>query len=149
MTHLVAIVVGRDEKPVSSDNPMPVTGALTGALPAGTAAIGNVGTSPLAAQLTPAAISFSASGDNTVVAGVSAKTVKIYRLILTIAGATVLTFKSGAGTSLTGAMALNAGGSITLDFTSEPWFTTATAAAFVINSTNAVQVSGKVDSLTS
>lgn len=42
MTHLTAIVVGRDEKPVSSDNPMPITGGLSGAIPAGTNVIGHV-----------------------------------------------------------------------------------------------------------
>ena len=39
---------------------------------------------------------------------------------------------------------MNANGSITLDFESEPWFTTASGKGFAMNSSNAVQVSGTI-----
>ena len=123
--------------------------AITNALPAGTNAIGDIGITPRVARLTDTVISFASSGDNTVIAGAAAQTVKVYQLFLVAAAATVVTFKSGAGTSLSGAITLVAGGSVTLDFNSEPWFTTAAAAAFVINSTNAVQISGTAYSVTS
>lgn len=106
--------------------------------------------SPGLAQLTPVAVNFNSSGDNTVVAaGTGAQTVKVYQLVLVVGAATNLTFKSGAGTSLSGAMPMTASGSITLDFNGEPWYATGAAAAFVINSSNAVQVSGTAYSLTS
>jgi hypothetical protein len=96
--------------------------------------------------LTSAAISFSSSGDNTIVsAGVGAVTTRVHRLFIVVAGATSITIKNGAGASLTGAMSLSAGGSIVLDFNQEPWFKTSAATAFIINSSAAVQVSGMVD----
>jgi hypothetical protein len=98
---------------------------------------------PRAATLTNAAVSFSGSGDNTVVAAVSAKTTKVYRLFLVSAGNTTITIKDGS-TSLTGAMTLYAGGSLCLDFSSEPWFTGSTNTALIINSSSAVQVSGSI-----
>lgn len=91
-----------------------------------------------------ASISFAGSGDNTVVAGVALKTVRIFKMFFTVASATTITFKDTTPTSFTGAMTLNAGGSFTLDFDTEPWFLTATAKGFVITSSNAVQVSGAV-----
>jgi hypothetical protein len=116
--------------------------AITNALPTGTNAIGKVNINAGAAALTSAAVTFASSGDNTVVAAVSAKTTKVYRLMIVVAGATSIIFKDGAGTSLTGAMPIAANGSITLDFDGEPWFTGSTNTAFIINSSNAVQVSG-------
>lgn len=100
---------------------------------------------PTTSTFTQAAISFSASGDNTVVAAVSAKTTRIYQITYVCSGATAITIKNGAGASLTGAMAFNAGGSLTLDFVPNPRFVTSTNTAFILNSSNAVQVSGWVD----
>ncbi len=130
----VKITVGPDgtATDVSDANPLPVI------------------IKPVSADaLTEAVISFAASGDNTVVAaGAGSQTVKVYRLMLVVSGATNLTFKSGA-TGLTGAMAFTANGSMVLDLSGEPWFTTGAATAFVINSSVAVQVSGQVGSITS
>lgn len=96
--------------------------------------------------MTQAAITFAASGDNTVVsAGAGGVTTRVHRMFIVVAAATAITIKNGAGTSLTGAMSLSAGGSIVLEFSQEPWFKTSAATAFIINSSNAVQVSGMVD----
>lgn len=92
--------------------------------------------------LTPAPIDAAAAGDNTLVAAVATKSIKVYRLFLVVAAPTVLTFKSGAATALTGAMSFAANGAITLDLASLPWFETAAGEAFVLNSSNAVQISG-------
>jgi hypothetical protein len=94
--------------------------------------------------LTAAAVSHSASGDNTVVAAVAGKTTRVYRLFLVVAGTTVITIKDGAGTALTGVMTFAAGGSLILDFQAEPWFSCTAGNAFIINSSNAVQISGTV-----
>jgi hypothetical protein len=96
--------------------------------------------------MTQAAISFSSSGDNTIVAaGAGAVTTRVFRMFFVVTAATVITIKNGAGASLTGAMPLSAGGSMFFDFNAEPWFKTSAATAFIINSSVATQVSGMVD----
>lgn len=96
-------------------------------------------------SLTGAAITFATSGDHTVIAAVALQTARVHRLYLTAAAATTITFKRGA-TALTGAISLpNAGDGIFLDFSAEPWFTTDVNEAFIINSSAAVQVSGRVE----
>lgn len=95
-------------------------------------------------HLTSAAVDFSSSGDNTVIALTAGKRILIHRLWLVCTGATALTFKDGAATSLSGAVSMSANGGLTFDTTGEPWFVTSLATAFIINSSNAVQVSGMV-----
>ncbi len=119
-----------------------------------TAAQGNAGSSasgwftrfarPSTSGLTEAAINAAASGDNTIVAAVTAQTIRVMKIFLVVAQACTLTFKSGAGTALTGAITLAAGGSFVLDLDGEPWFTTGSGSAFVINLSAAVQMSGRV-----
>lgn len=95
--------------------------------------------------LLAAKIDFSASGNTTIVAGVATQIVKVYRLLLVVAAATNIAFKDGASTALSGAMALvAAGASITCTAEAVPHFSTAAGNGFVINSSNAVQVSGVV-----
>lgn len=87
-------------------------------------------------------ITFSASGDTPVVAaGGAGKVTQVLALIITVAGATTITAKQGS-TALTGAMSLATGVPLNLPFTGVPYFTTAANAAFILNSSNAVQVSG-------
>lgn len=97
----------------------------------------------LVSQLTEASIDFVSTGDNTLVAGVGGQSVKVYKLFFVASAATTVIFKSGA-TALTGAITLAAGGSVVLDFDAEPWFTTGTAAAFVLNQSGTAQISGRV-----
>ena len=98
---------------------------------------------PAASNLSEAIIGFSTSGDQPVVSATSSQTTRVHRLFLVAAGATTITFKS-ASTGLTGAITLTAGGSIVLDVSSEPWFTTGANEAFIINSSAAVQISGRL-----
>jgi hypothetical protein len=93
---------------------------------------------------TATAIDFSASGDNTVVPAILGKRIKVFSLFLDVATATVLRFKSSSGANLSGGITMLAAGSIVLDDKGQPWFTTGVGEAFVINSTNAVQVGGTV-----
>ena len=85
----------------------------------------------------------AAAGDTVAVAGAAGQVIRVYRLFLVAAAATSITFKDGA-TALTGAMSLAANEAMILDFDGEPWFTCSNAANFVVNSANAVQVSGRV-----
>ena len=95
-------------------------------------------------DLTGATISFSGSGDNTLVSATSSQTTKVYRLFVVSACAQNLTFKS-ASTTLTGAMPVPANGSIVLDFSTRPWFTTGTNEAFILNASASCQVSGRLE----
>lgn len=99
---------------------------------------------PYTGFLTSGAVSFASSGDNTVVSAVTSQIVRVYRIILTTAAATNITMKDGASTSLSGAMPFGVNGSLVLDMQGEPWYVTSAGNAFIINSSNAVQVSGTV-----
>jgi len=94
-------------------------------------------------QTKNAPINFSASGDNTVVAAVAGKWIKVVRLYLVVGGATNITFKDGSAISFSGAMPMAANGAIVLDVADTLLWFNATG-NFVINSSNAVQVSGEV-----
>lgn len=108
---------------------------------------GNVKTSsspPAPSTYTWLAINFAAGGDNTVIAGVGGQVIRIFHYNFIIAAQSNITIKDGA-TSKSGAYPLQQfmglvfdapGGSVTLDC--------AAGNAFVINSSNAVQVSGYV-----
>lgn len=95
-------------------------------------------------QLQSTPISFNSSGANTIIPAVTGKVVRIYRLFLVVAGATNLTMEDTASNAFSGALPMTANGSITLDFESEPWFTTAAGNGFAMNSSSGVQVSGTV-----
>lgn len=96
---------------------------------------------PRLSTLTRVAINISNSGDNSVIAAVAGKRILIHRLWLVAGGATNVTFKDSLASPASMSMTANAG--LTLDISDEPWFVTAINAAFVINSTNAVQLSGE------
>lgn len=89
-------------------------------------------------------IDFGLAGDNVLVSGQVGKTISVYRIFFVVDGATVVTFKSGPATSLSGAITLSAGGSITLDISNIPWFQTGSNKDFILGSTNMVQVSGMI-----
>jgi hypothetical protein len=119
------------------------------ALPTGSNNIGDVDIASLPAYspptttpLTNAAISFSSSGDNTVVSGTGGQTIRVHRMVFVVTSAVNVTVKDGASTSLTGAMPMTAYGGVALDLSDTPWFVTASGNALVINLSAAVQVSG-------
>lgn len=97
-------------------------------------------------ELTGAAIATTGSGDKTIIAaGGAGILTKVHRLYFTVDGATTITIKRGS-TALTGAIVLAAAGSsFFLDFSSEPWFTTAANETFVINTSAAVAMAGRVE----
>jgi hypothetical protein len=94
-------------------------------------------------QLAETPINFSASGDNTVVAGAAGLGIYVFKYFLVVGAATNLTFKDGT-TALTGAIPLVANMSMVFDFDTRPWYSTASGNALIINSSVAVQVSGRV-----
>jgi hypothetical protein len=88
-------------------------------------------------------ISDATSGDNTIVALVTGKRIKVYAIVLIVEGTVNITFKSGASTSLTGQMNFQAREGFTLAV-APPAFLLQTAAgeAFVMNLSAAIQVDG-------
>lgn len=134
---------------LSSGSVINVSKDIVGALATGAGTTAVAFSPANVTPLTGTAITFAASGDNTVIAAVASQTTKVFSIFFTVAGATTITIKNGAGASLTGAMTLSTGGSFTLDMNTMPWFTTSVNTAFIINSSAAVQVSGRVYSITS
>jgi hypothetical protein len=94
---------------------------------------------------TLASVSFSSSGTNTLVAGVTSQTIRVMRLLLTNNGSnTNITFQDSTPTSFSGAMLLSSGGTLYLPNEGEPHFLTASGKGFVLNSSAATQISGVI-----
>lgn len=129
-----------------------VTGSvsMTGALPAGTAYLGQQGaelsTSAIrdgSTSLTPkfAAISAASSGDNTAVAAVTSKKIRVLSYSLVADGAVTARFQSDT-TDLTGAMSFAENGGISCAFSPVGHFETAAGVALQLNLGGAVGVRG-------
>ena len=95
-----------------------------------------------------AAISASSSGDNTVVAAVTGKKIRVLNYTAIAAGSVSITWKSGASTSLSGAMPLAANGGAAPSAGAQtpigqiPLFETAQGEALVLGLSGAVLVAG-------
>ena len=97
---------------------------------------------PTVAGTSRVAINISASGDNTIVAAVTAQTIRVHKLFLAASGAVSIKFKDGASTDFMPAFPLQAYGGMVLDSDQDPWFVTTAGNALIINLSAAVQVSG-------
>lgn len=90
-----------------------------------------------------ASISGATSGDNTVVAAVSGKRIRVLSVALITTTATTVAFESGAsGTALTGDMPLAANGGFVLPFNAAGWFQTASGSLLNMELGGAIQTSG-------
>ncbi|WP_374312434.1 hypothetical protein [Dongia sp.] len=95
--------------------------------------------------LTPkfAIIDAATSGDNTLVAAVSGKKIRVLSCVLVAAGAVNARFESGAGgTALSGQMNLTTNSGFTLPFSPVGWFETAAATLLNLELSGAVSVDG-------
>jgi hypothetical protein len=124
--------------------------AEIGKLAAGSAAIGTVGVTAFASGKTikRAAISAASSGNNTLVAAVADKKIKVLSVLLVGATAVTVAFQSGAGgTALTGVMSLGATAGFVLPPPADPnmfWFETGVNTLLNLSLGGAVQVSGVI-----
>lgn len=91
--------------------------------------------------ISPTNISFSTSGSNAIVAGVTGQQVRVYKIFLVTTGANTVTFQDGT-TAISGAVGLPSNGSIALDMDGTPWFTTSPGAAFNISTSGATAIGG-------
>lgn len=99
----------------------------------------------LTEQLTRATISIASSGDNSIIAAVSAQYVRIYAIMFTCASQVAVKLGESGPTYYTGAMTFGSGGGILLTQQGEPHFmSTAVNKSFLINLSAAIQVSGTV-----
>lgn len=90
-----------------------------------------------------AIISGATSGNNTLVAAVTGKKIKVLSLYLLAAGAVTVRFEDGAsGTALSGVMSVAANGGIVLPANNAAWFETTAATLLNMELGGAVQVSG-------
>lgn len=90
-------------------------------------------------------INFAASGDNTLIAAVTASTVRVWQIFLVANAAVNVIFKHGATAFNAFAVPLTAqGAAIVLDYSGQAWFEGLPAEAFVVNLSGAVQVTGRV-----
>lgn len=103
---------------------------------------------PKTSQLSQAVVSFSSSGDNTIVAAVAAQTIRVYRMFIVNGDGTNssnVTIKDSTPTSYSGAFYLaSKGGSWSGDGSGDPLYVTASGRGFVLNSSAAVQMSGTI-----
>jgi len=88
------------------------------------------------------AISAASATDNTLVAAVSGKKIRVLQMHYGPASSTAIKFKSGASTDLTGA--ITTATPQTLPFSPVGWYETAAGEAFVMNLGGAVQTSGSL-----
>ncbi len=92
-----------------------------------------------------AAISGSTSGDNTLVAAVASKKIRVLSMFIVSAGTTTVRFESGAGgTALTGVMSFIANTGFSLPYNPVGWFETASNTLLNMELNAAVQVSGSL-----
>lgn len=90
--------------------------------------------------LAMATISTSSSGDTTIIAAPSGKSIKVHRLKLSLASETTVQFKDGT-TALSGPETCL---TQVLDYNDDPWYRTTVGNAFVLSLGAAVQCGGTV-----
>lgn len=92
-----------------------------------------------------AVIDASGAGDNTVVAAVTGRRIRVLSAFAVGAGAVTVKFQSGAGgTDITGAMSLSANGGFVLPFNEGGWFQTDQGALLNVSLGGAVNVAGGI-----
>ncbi len=127
---------------------------VVGALPAGTNLIGRVSASSETSTiydgttaLTPkfAIIDAATSGDNTLVAAVTSKKIRVHALFVVSAGTVTARFESGAGgTALTGQMNLVANTGFVLPYNPVGWFETASNTLLNLELSGAISCDGSL-----
>lgn len=125
---------------------------VVGALPAGTNLLGRISASPETSTvyngtsaLTPkfAAINVASSGNNTILAAVTDKKIRVLQVMLMAGGTVNVRFESGAdGTALSGIMELTAQTGFVLPYSPVGWFETAASTLLNLELSGAVNVDG-------
>lgn len=113
--------------------------------------LGNLDVTPAAgtiSQFTHAAISSNSTGDITIIGGTALQTIRVMEIHIQLSsltsGTSVVTFKDGASTALTGAYTFRNGGEFGRENNGDPLFITSAGNAFIINQSATAQISGYV-----
>lgn len=101
------------------------------------------GTLLAAPSIKEAVINKSTSGDSTIVAAVTSKSIRVVALHFIAAGQVQVTWKSNS-TALTGAQSFAGNSGINLTGGGVPVLSTAAGEALVLNLSSAIQVSGRL-----
>jgi hypothetical protein len=127
---------------------------LASAIPAGTNLIGKISSSLETSTvydgttaLTPkfVIIDAASSGNNTILAAVASKKIRVLSCFMVAAGAVTVRFESGAdGTALSGQMNLAANGGFVLPFNPTGWFETASNTLLNLELSGATSVDGSL-----
>ena len=100
------------------------------------------------AQVKYAVINAAGSGDNTIVAAVTGKKIRVISLFYMAAGTVNVRFESGAGgTALTGQMEHTAQTGIVLGTNEDGWFETAAGSLLNLELSGAISVDGSLSYL--
>jgi hypothetical protein len=100
---------------------------------------------PTTVTVSSSNINASAAGNNTLVAGVAGKTIRVFKVALVFSAGGTVTFQDGNFTALSGPMVLNTGATIVLDMdVTNPWFLTSAGNDFVANLGNGAAVGGVI-----
>ena len=102
----------------------------------------------LASYLTGAPIDGTASGDNTIIAGVSGQIIRVYRMFFTASATVTIQFWDGpsaTGTALTGPMSIAPSENFNFHFASMPWFTLTAGNGLVLNVSSAATIGGCIE----
>lgn len=99
-----------------------------------------------ASEIQYAVVAAATGGDNTLVAAVTGKRIRVHSLILVASGgANTVRLESGAsGTAMTGQMNLAANGQLVLPHAAGGWFQTAVAALLNLELSAATAVAGSI-----
>lgn len=84
-------------------------------------------------------------GDTVLVAAIASRKTRVYSLRLSVAGATIVQIKDGAGTVLEVFNFAGAGGGAMLDLRELPYYTGTANTALIMSSSAAVQVDGQLE----
>lgn len=87
----------------------------------------------------------AAAGDVPIVAGVANQVVRVFGMRLSVAGATIVQIKDGAGNVLEQFNFAGAGGAAVLDLRSVAFYIGTAGNALIVNSSAAVQVDGMLE----
>ena len=90
-------------------------------------------------------IDAASSGDNTIIPAVANTKIRVFRMWFTVRAPVDVVAKDGDSTALTGPLPLSdTTYGLFLKFSEEPWFTTSTGNALILNLSAAIQCSGSV-----
>jgi hypothetical protein len=89
-------------------------------------------------------INIAASGDTTLIAGVTGSPIRVYQIVLVANAAVNVIFKDGSTAFNAFAIPLTAQGTnITLPYSGVAWWSTSNSNAFKINLSGSVQITGR------